>query len=62
VKTSSPILNICNDIYYGDMISFLGCRGSKKTSNAIKIISDFNNDVSGNSVSIYINPQFRESK
>jgi hypothetical protein len=38
MQTLSPILNICYDIFYGDMINFNGCMGSKKTSTSESIM------------------------
>ncbi len=29
--STSAALNTCYDMYYGDMINFVGCRGSKKS-------------------------------
>lgn len=37
----SPILEICNELKYGDMIQFSGCLGSRKTTTSLNIANNF---------------------
>jgi hypothetical protein len=37
----SPILELCYDFNYGDMLQFIGGLGSKKTTTALNITKDF---------------------
>jgi hypothetical protein len=46
----SPLLELCYDLKYGDMIQFSGCLGSRKTTTALNIASIFAKNQSHTSI------------
>ena len=41
MRSLSPVLELSHDLKYGDMVQFAGCLGSRKTTTALNIASDF---------------------
>lgn len=54
--SSSPLLDICYDLSYGDMFQFTGCLGSRKTSTLTSILRQLGSEPRG--VGLYYNPVY----